>query len=521
LTANLGDIFAGQSPIWSVGPRASLSQSLKGAEVQPIFEQRAGNVVNIHLIRKPRIRRVNVATKRGGPASKSGALKKVVSFLFCTLAGIHLANGATMLSGARILDGTGRAPVEDGAIVFEGTRILNIGPADSFPRPPNSEVIDAHGKTIIPGLISAHSHLGLCQGIVGPKPENYTRANVQQQLEQYERYGVLTVMSLGVNKDVLYEWRNEQREGKFGGADIFTADRGLGVRLGAPPFPLLEDQVYRPDSVEEARADVRASAERHPDMIKIWVDDLSGTSPKMAPDIFREVIEQAPAITDEAHQRRLKVAVHIFYLNDAKALLEAGVDVIAHSVRDQPVDVAFVQAMKAKGAVYIPTLDLDESQYIFAEQPGWMQDPFFTQAVDKALLARWKSPLYAKEIEANPSTVKNKAAAAMGQRNVKTLFDAGVKIAFGTDSGALPTRIQGFAEHRELQLLVQAGLSSMDAIVCATKNSAEVIGASDRGTLEAGKKADFLILNGNPLDDIRNTTRIDRIYHGGRLVGGP
>ena len=98
-----------------------------------------------------------------------------------------------------------------------------------------------HRKTIIPLLISAHSRLGLCQNIVGPKPENYTLENVQQQLEQYERYGVLTVMSLGVNKDILYEWRNEQREGKFGGADIFTADRGIGVRFGAPPFPLLED----------------------------------------------------------------------------------------------------------------------------------------------------------------------------------------------------------------------------------------------------------------------------------------
>jgi imidazolonepropionase-like amidohydrolase len=464
---------------------------------------------------------VNATSEIGGPALGSNGLIRIASFIFCALAGINLAGGATVLSGARILDGTGRAPVGDGAIVFEGDRILSIGPADSVPRPPNSEVIDAHGKTIIPGLISAHSHLGLCKGIVGPKSENYTRENVLQQLEQYERYGVLSVMSLGVNKDVLYEWRNEQREGKFGGADIFTADRGLGVRLGAPPFPLLEDQVYRPNSVEEARADVRASSERHPDMIKIWVDDLFGTSPKMAPEIFREVIEEAHAITDEAHQRRFKVAVHIFCLNDAKALLQAGVDVIAHSVRDQPVDAAFIQAMKAKGAFYIPTLDLDESQYVFAENPAWMQDPFFTQAVDAALLRRWKSPFYAKEIEANPNTVKNKAAAAMGQRNVKTLFEVGVKVAFGTDSGALPTRIQGFAEHRELQLLVQAGLSPMDAIVCATKNSAEVIGASDRGTLEAGKKADFLVLNGNPLDDIRNTTRIDRIYHHGRLVDGP
>jgi imidazolonepropionase-like amidohydrolase len=256
-------------------------------------------------------------------------------------------------------------------------------------------------------------------------------------------------------------------------------------------------------------------------MIKIWIDDLFGTSAKMTPEIFSAVIEQAHAIVDEAHQRKFKVAAHIFYLNDAKALLKAGIDVIAHSVRDQPVDAEFIQAMKTNEAVYIPTLDLDESQYIYAEHPAWMQEPFFTQAVDINLLNRWKSALYAKEMAVNPNTVKNKAAATMGQRNVKTLFDAGVKIAFGTDSGALPTRVQGFAEHRELQLLVQAGLSPMDAIVCATKNSAEVIGAADRGTLEAGKRADFLILDGNPLDDIRNTTQIDSIYHRGKIVGGP
>ena len=463
---------------------------------------------------------MNAARQTGG-LKNWAAFKRVLYFFCCGFAGIHLAAGTVLLTGARILDGTGRAPLEDGAIVFDGDRILDVGPADSVARPPDAEVIDAHGKTIIPGLISAHSHLGLCKGILGPRSENYTRDNVQQQLEQYERYGVLTVMSLGVNKDVLYEWRNEQREGKLGGADIFTADRGLGVRQGAPPFALLEDQVYRPTSVEEARADVRESAGRHPDMIKIWVDDLFGTSTKMRPEIATGVIDQAHAIVDEAHQRRLRVAAHIFYLNDAKALLKAGVDVIAHSVRDQPVDAEFIQAMKANGAVYIPTLDLDESQYIYAEQPAWMQEPFFTQAVDKALLERWKSPLYIKETQANPNTIKNKAAAAMGQQNVKMLFDAGIKVAFGTDSGAVPTRVQGFAEHRELQLLVQAGLSPMEAIVCATKNSAEVLDASDRGTLEVGKKADFLVLNGNPLDDIRNTTHIDRVYHHGKLVAGP
>jgi imidazolonepropionase-like amidohydrolase len=448
-------------------------------------------------------------------------LRRLLPCICWTFAGIHLAGGMTVLTGARIIDGTGRIPLENGALVFEGNRILDLGPADTVQRPPGAEVIDLSGKTIVPALISAHSHLGLCKGMIGPRPENYTRENVQHQLEQYERYGVLSVMSLGVNKDLLYAWRDEQREGKLPGADIFTADRGLGVERGAPPFPLLEDQVYRPTSVAEAQADVRESAARHPDMIKIWIDDLFGAAPKMRPEIFNAVIEQAHAIADEAHKSKLKVAAHIFYLSDAKALVKAGIDVIAHSVRDQPVDAEFIEAMKANRAVYIPTLELDESQFIYAEQPVWMQEPFFTKGVDPALLERWKSVLYAKEMQANPNTPKNKAAAVMGQHNVKVLFEAGVKVAFGTDSGALPTRVQGFAEHWELQLLVRAGLSPMDAIVCATKNSAEVIGATDRGTLEAGKKADFLVLDGNPLEDIRNTTHLEMIYHDGQPVRAP
>lgn len=445
------------------------------------------------------------------PGVYSGSIKALYFLLLTALAAIPSGKAFTILTGARIIDGTGRAPLENSTLVIDGANIVNVGTPDAVHSPPGAQLVDVHGKTIIPGLISAHSHVGLCQGTAGPAPAHYTRENVRNQLEQYERYGVLSVMALGCNKDDLYAWREEQRRGTLGGADIFTADRGLGVQRGAPPFPLPEDQMYRPASAEEARAEVRESAARHPDMIKLWVDDLFGTAPKMPPGIFE-------AITDEAHRSGLKVAAHLFYLNDAKALIAAGVDVVAHSVRDQPVDAELLAAMKARGVAYIPTLDLDESQYIYAEHPAWMQEPFFVQAVDPKLLERWKSPLYAMEVQANPNTPKNKAAAAMGQRNVKAVFDAGVKVALGTDSGALPTRIPGFAEHRELQLLVRAGLSPMGAIVCATRNSAEVLGATDRGTLAPGQRADFLVLNANPLEDIRHTTEIVMVYHDGKRV---
>lgn len=427
---------------------------------------------------------------------------------------------ATVFVGARLIDGTGRPPLENATLIVRGERIVAVGSGASAPTAPaGARIVDVKGDTIIPGLISAHSHLGLVNGESGPAAENYTRENVARQVAQYEAYGVTGVMSLGVNRDVLYEWRAEQREGKLPGADIFTADRGLGVPGGVPPFPVPGEQVYRPRTPDEARAAVREMAARHPDLVKLWLDDNFGTMPKMPPEVFQAAIAETHAAVDEAHQHGLRVAAHLFYLADAKALVEAGVDILAHSVRDLPVDGAFIQAMKAHHVAYIPTLALDESQYVYAEHPAWMDSPFFTRAATPGLLAKWLAPEYAAKMRVNPNTPKNRAAHTVAMQNVKTLHDAGITVGMGTDSGALPTRLAGFGEHRELQLLVQAGLTSMEAIVCATAHSAEIIGqAEDRGTLEAGKRADFVVLSDNPLEDIHATTHLVTVWHGGKAV---
>lgn len=422
--------------------------------------------------------------------------------------------------GATVIDGTGGPPLENATLLIEGDRIKAIGDGKSHALSPEGvETVDVHGKTIVPGLISAHSHLGLTNGASTASAENYTRENVARQLAQYERYGVTAVMSLGVNRDVLYAWREEQRQGKLGGADIFTADRGLGVAGGAPPFPLPGDQVYRPADAAEARTAVREMAARHPDLIKLWLDDVFGTLPKMQPAVYQAAVAEAHAAITEAHAHGLNVAAHVFYLGDARALVDAGIDIIAHSVRDQPVDDAFAASLKARRIAYVPTLALDESQFIYADHPAWMDPPFFTGAVDPALLGAWLSPAYAEKIRGAVTTPKNRAAFAMAMTNVKTLHDAGVFVAMGTDSGAMPTRLAGFAEHREMQLLVQAGLTPMDALVAATAHSAKVIGQeNERGTLTRGKRADFLVLDANPLDDIRNTMRLAAVWHGGNLI---
>jgi len=415
-----------------------------------------------------------------------------------------------VLQGATLIDGTGRPPLKNAVLVIDAGRISAVGPADKVKAPPGARALDLKGRTIIPGLINAHGHVGLVVGGQS-RADGYTRENVQTQLLQYERYGVTSVLTLGLNRDLVYDVRDEQRRGTVPGATLFTAGRGIGVPDGAPPVPSAPDQVYRPRTPEEAVANVEEAAARKPDYFKIWVDDVFGKFPKMDPAVFKAAI-------DAAHRHSIKVASHVFYLGDAKAVITSGVDALAHSVRDQPVDDELVAMMKKRGTFYVATLNVDASFSAFADDPALLDDPFLTAALPPDSVQQFRSPEYRAKVAADPNVPKARAALENGMRNLKTLHARGVHIAFGTDSGANPVRIQGWGEHRELELMVKAGLSPMDALVAATRGSATMLGISDRGTLEKGKRADLLVLAGNPLDDIRNTRKVVSVWHDGREI---
>jgi imidazolonepropionase-like amidohydrolase len=252
-------------------------------------------------------------------------------------------------------------------------------------------------------------------------------------------------------------------------------------------------------------------AAHHADMVKIWVDKLHGAAPEMTPEIYKAVIE-------EAHQKHVRVAAHEYALEDAKQLVADGVDVLAHSVRDQAVDDSFVQSMKEHKVWYVPTFTVDESFFVYAERPGFMQSAFFQQAAGPKLMAKFDAPGYAEKINQDVQTAQHRKDFAIGQQNLKRLFDAGVNVGFGTDSGALPGRIPGFAEHHELELMVEAGLTPMQAITAATGENAKLLHTSDRGTIAVGKRADLLVVDADPLADIRNTQKIFAVYHDGRNV---
>jgi len=421
----------------------------------------------------------------------------------------------TVLRGARVIDGTGAAAIDSATVVIRDGHIVSIGPAAGTAVPGDAEVIDYAGKTIIPGLISAHAHVGIFLGLKSA-PENYNRDAILQQLKQLEAYGVTTVMSLGLNGPLLYELRPELHAGKLPGADLFGADQGIGVVGGQPSAAVVrvaENQISRPDSVEMARESIRQMAARKTDMVKIWIDSGGGLMPKLKPEIYSAVI-------DEAHKNGLRVAAHIYDLDDAKAAVKAGVDIVAHGVRDKPVDSEFIDMMKARSAWYISTIVLDYTNFVFADQPPWMGEPFFQRALHPAVRTQLDDPAYRERTLALPATAKNRAAVATNKQNLKALQDAGVQIGFGSDSG-VGLRIPGVAEHLELALMVEAGLTPMQAITNATSNAARLLKLDDRGVLASGKLADLVVLESDPTADIANARKIYAVWHRGKKAAGP
>src|SRR2546427_1484300 len=412
-----------------------------------------------------------------------------------------------VLKGARLIDGTGRPAIENSVLVIEGKQIVAAGKAGAVSIPKDAAVEDVSGKTIMPGIINLHGHLGLSNNGADSAAGHYTEENVAKQLNKYLSYGVATMASFGQDDDLIFSIRADQHAGKIGGARFFAAGRGFLEPGKANPA----DHRYRPQTPEEARADVRELATHHPDYLKMWVDDGLGHGTKMKPEIYR-------AIIDEAHKQHFRAFAHEYYQADAKSLLAAGLDGFAHSIRDQAVDNELIAAMKARGVFLIPTLVRDEVLFAYVDNLMWVVPPFVQAGPEPGALAIIRRPQTVDKIRQDPDIAKYRAGLEMAKKNLKALSAAGVKIAFGTDSG-IPTRFPGYLEHRELQLMVEAGLTPMQAIVAATGTNAEILGGAKQfGTLQAGRAAEFIVLDANPLDDIRNTEKLSAVWQAGKPV---
>ena len=399
---------------------------------------------------------------------------------------VEMTRGLEAFVGARIIDGTGDAPVENGVLVVRDGRIEAVGARDAVVIPPDAEQIDVTGRTIIPGLINAHGH-------VNPSP--YTEEQVESQLALYARYGVTTVFSLGGDGPEGMAVRNRQDTADLDRARLFMAG-----------------PVVTGDTPEEAVARVNEVADSGFDLVKIRIDDNLGAATKMTPEVYQAVIETA-------HQRGLRLAAHLYYLEDATGLLEAGADLIAHSVRDTEVSDELITLLRDSGVCYCPTLMREVSTYIYESRPTFFDDPFFLRDADPADIEAFSAPAF-QERSRSRSAQTYKAQLEVAKRNLKILSDAGIPIAMGTDTG--PTaRFQGYFEHGELALMVEAGMTPMQAIVASTSDAARCMEVdTDLGSLETGKWADFLVLGANPIDDIANSHSLETVYIAGNQVPG-
>ncbi len=397
--------------------------------------------------------------------------------------------GTTALTGARIIDGTGSV-IDDGVLLVQNGRVRAVGPASEVEVPVGVEPLDVTGRTIIPGLVNAHGHVG---GTLGLETDHYTTDNLVRQLELYADYGVTTVVSLGGDGPEGVALRDGQDTPDLDRARVFVAGE---VVTGASPEKALE--------VVDRNIQLGAN------FIKIRIDDNLGTTEKMTPDVYQAVI-------DAAHEAGLPVAAHIFYLEDAKAVLAAGADFIAHSVRDTTADDAFITALVEADVCYSPTLLREVSTFVYAGSPAFFDDPFFQAFSDMASVEVLKDPERQAAVRERPSTTAYMAALDQATANLGAIAGGGAKVAMGTDTGP-PGRFQGYFEHLELGFMAESGMDPMSVIVASTGQAAACMGLEDVGSLEPGNWADFLVLSEDPLINIGATRSLEAVYIAGNRV---
>jgi imidazolonepropionase-like amidohydrolase len=377
------------------------------------------------------------------------------------------------------------------ALAGDGVRVMELG-----------------GKSVMPTLVSTHVHPGFQKGTTYAA-ENFTRENVLDDLERALYFGVSVVQSQGIERgDVLDRIREEQRAGTLGGARLLVAGRGIGAPNAGPGAAAYAGIAYEIATEAEARRAVEELAASRVDVVKIWVDDRNGRAPRLRPELYRAVI-------DAGHDRGLRVNAHVFYHADAEGLVAAGIDGLVHLVRDAVMSDALIAEIVARD-VYLNANMSSSRRATEVGTPSWLSpaDPLL-KLLTESVAADELAKLARDAANRDPRAAADaRERYAILERSLAKLAAAGAKVVLGADTG-VQDHLFGMAEHLELAAMVDAGMTPAQALAAGTSRAAEYLELDDRGSLAPGKRADLLVLDASPLDDIVNARRIARLFIGG------
>lgn len=386
---------------------------------------------------------------------------------------------AIAIKNVRIFDGSTVIPTGD--VIIEGGKIKSVG--KTVAPPEGAETIDGTGHTLLPGLIDSHTHA-------------YGAA-----LKQAVIFGVTAELDMFSDHRTAAQMRKEQSEGKATDrADLFSAGTLVTAQGGhGTEYALKIPTIAAPG---EAQAFVDARVDEGSDYIKIVYDDgkLYGLN---FPTVSKETMA---AVIASAHKRGKLAVVHISTLEGARDVIEAGADGLAHIFSDRAPDPEFLRMVVARRAFVIPTLTVIESVTGVAGGANLATDSALANALSPTDAIDLK-----KSFPARPGAKPSYAAAEEAVRQLKA---ARVPILAGTDAPN-PGTLHGASIHRELELLVKAGLTPVEALAAATSAPAAQFRLSDRGRIEPGRRADLLLVKGDPTADIKATRNIARVWKGG------